>query len=166
MAGPGPPTRCPSPSRAPSSRSSRDVSCLKATDCVAIGAFNGKTPWSTVAAFFNGKKWTVHTLPGMDVLLGSINCASANSCLAVSVQGDDVYGDGGEPYAESWNGKSWKGTGVPAPPVGGQGTALNDAACPSAAYCVAVGQSVSASLVHVGFSDIWNGRTWKPVPGV
>jgi hypothetical protein len=144
------------------------VSCPTATDCVAIGNYFAHG-WFTQAAVFNGKKWTVTTIPGHGIALGAIACSSAKSCIAAGSQGQDVYGHDGRPYVATWNGKTWKGTTIPAPPVPVKSNYLSGnfatgAVCPSSATCVAVGVAHTATPPPTGFSDIWNGKAWKMAP--
>jgi hypothetical protein len=144
------------------------VSCPTATDCVALASYFNRS-WFTQAAVFNGRKWTVTTIPGRGVALGAIACSSAKSCIAAGSQGQDAYGHDGRPYVATWNGKSWKGTTIPAPPAPKtssyvSGNFAAGAVCPSPAACVAVGVAHTATWPPAGFSDVWNGKAWKMVP--
>lgn len=144
------------------------VSCASAAHCVAIGSYFNRS-WFTQAAVFNGKRWTVSTVPGRGVGLGAIACSSAKSCIAAGAQGQDVYGHDGRPYVATWNGKSWKGTTIPAPSLPKtsnyvSGNFAAGAVCPSSAVCVAVGVAHTAAWPPAGFSDIWNGKDWKMAP--
>lgn len=140
-----------------------DDTCLTTKECIVVGQSLPATGgWHTEAATFNGKQWAVKTLAGSDVLMYAVTCTAAKSCLSVGTQGSDVYGQGGKPYVESWNGTSWKGAVAPAPT--GKHAILYDVACASASYCIAAGGTRTEGATNVGFADLWNGKAWKLTP--
>jgi hypothetical protein len=62
------------------------------------------------------------------------------------------------PVAEEWNGKT--GTLI-RPAAAGLESLLNGVACLSASDCMAAGLYFKTSTHLVGFTEQWNGKTWK-----
>jgi hypothetical protein len=103
------------------------------------------TPAVARAASTSGQLWTV-------------SCSSSSACSAV---GDYVIASTGlpMPLAERFDGKSWHGQTVPTP-SGTQFADLHGVACPTAAYCIAVG-SLHISGISRAFVEAWNGSAWQ-----
>ena len=86
------------------------VSCVSATDCVAVGDA-GPTSGSSVSALaeqWNGTSWTILTTPDPATFsaLDSVSCTSASHCVAVG--GDAATATGSvRPLVEVWNGSTW-----------------------------------------------------------
>lgn len=86
------------------------VSCVSATDCVAVGDA-GPTSGSSVSALaeqWNGTSWTILTTPNPATFsaLDSVSCTSASHCVAVG--GDAATATGSiRPLVEVWNGSTW-----------------------------------------------------------
>ena len=98
----------------------------------------------------------------------SVSCSAATACTAV---GTDVNTSGiGVTLAERWDGASWQRQATPNP-AGDTTTSvaptLLGASCPTAAFCVAVG-NYGSGFDQSGMADTWNGRQWTaqsfPVP--
>jgi hypothetical protein len=138
------------------------VSCVSATDCVAVGN-NGTGP---LAERWNGTKWSVTamhfpvTAKGGGYLYG-VSCGAPKSCVAVGWYYRSGTG-AALPLAESWNGASWSVATVPVPK--GSGGALPfGVACTSAKSCFLVGYylrvpgnyNTSTPLI-----ESWNGTKW------
>jgi hypothetical protein len=149
------------------------VSCLTATDCVAVegSSVNGAgsaTP--TRAARWNGSSWKRLgvTLPKgtrADDLLG-VSCKGAKSCLVVG----DYYTSTSESalsrvLALSYNGTSLKPTAAVPLPKGTTDAELTGVSCATTRYCVALGAAggdtaafgTSGSLIII---ETWNGARW------
>ncbi len=155
----------PQPVAGPAGSSLAGVSCLSATFCEAVGS----SPSGHDAAVWNGRSWSVQSTPvpahavGMD--LQGVSCVAVNVCEAVG----DWLAPGGElpravTLAEAWNGTAWAIQPTPSPralPDSG----LAGVSCPSARFCVAVGNNfdtVSASSATL--AEAWNGTSWRLVP--
>jgi hypothetical protein len=109
---------------------------------------------------------------GADVLPSTpptaVSCGSTRACLAVgSTYATD--GTGVTPTtARAWDGKKWRSFRVPVP-EGGKGAELQQASCPSATACVAVGDYVTNGQTDDArfYAMTWNGtalRATAPVP--
>ena len=86
------------------------VSCLSATDCMAVGDDENAagTADATVAAQWNGTAWTTVATPSpatFSVLL-SVSCTSATFCSAVGFSSATATGTASA-LAETWNGSAW-----------------------------------------------------------
>jgi hypothetical protein len=120
---------------APPGASLSDVSCVSASDCMAVGS---------LAERWNGTSWRITKSPGGQV-------------TTVSCKGTDCLAVGRSLVAEAWNGSSWRLLTVPLPSPFYSGE-LTDVSCATATYCLLTGfyytsvQSNSAS-----FADLWNG---------
>jgi hypothetical protein len=149
------------------------VSCLTATDCVAVegSSVNGAgsaTP--TRVARWNGSSWKRLgvTLPKgtrADDLLG-VSCKGVKSCLVVG----DYYTSTSESalshvLALSYNGTSLKPTAAVPLPKGTTDAELTGLSCATTRYCVALGAAggdtaafgTSGSLIII---ETWNGARW------
>lgn len=89
--------------------------------------------------------WVIQPTPtnsaGYEPLTG-VSCVSGSDCVAVG-------GNNSLPNALGWNGTAWSAL----PAVSGL---LNAIACPSASYCIAVGQAEP----YLAAAWAWNGSTW------
>ena len=137
------------------------VSCKSAAACVAVGLYlNSADAGIPLAETWNGRTWTPSTLPtpagGTGVILNGVSCAAVRRCVAV---GEYFTGNGAAAVAESWNGGRWTVATPPTPADSVEGD-LNTVSCPSARYCVAVGESATTAGSSV-LVDSWNGRTWR-----
>jgi hypothetical protein len=126
------------------------VSCPSATDCEAVGGWNVQPVIvRNLAESWNGKRWSVVTIPSRGPLandLGGVSCTSASNCVTA---GFNVYGPAsgpgnGKTLIESWNGSRWAITPSPSPRADSE---LYAVACTSAASCEAVGFAGKGSLV-------------------
>ena len=138
------------------------VSCVRAKNCVAVGDYlaAGKSPG--VADFWNGRKWTAGKVAGPDdSSLAGVSCATASSCAGFGVVSQN------ETFVAAWNGTTWK-TATLSPP-GGKGSGAwstpYGVSCPSATSCVIVGvYGTSGKSPAYGFSQFWNGKSWRLTP--
>jgi len=142
------------------------VSCTSASSCVAVGTIDGPVVLSVTpfAERWNGKTWSMTSVTSRKHMeTTAVSCASATRCLAVG-QTVAVTGERQTPHALAlaYDGRSWLNTNVPALPHGGI-SAFGAVSCPSAKYCVAVGEggplgSLYSNAALIGF---WNGKSWK-----
>jgi hypothetical protein len=78
------------------------------------------------------------------IVLNSVSCVNATTCFAVGATSDNPS----KTLTARWNGKTW--TTLPSP----NPAALADVSCPSATFCMAVGNVI----------ERWNGQAWSIVP--
>jgi hypothetical protein len=90
--------------------------CASAKSCVAVGATglnvtSSNNSGRAAAVSFNGKAWSVATVPapakGKASILDGAACLSATDCVAVGAQGSTSSANSNG-LAGFWNGKSWK----------------------------------------------------------
>jgi hypothetical protein len=135
------------------------VSCLSATDCIAVGFTASGTSGGTVplAEQWNGSTWTALATPlpsgGTTGVLNGVSCVAAD-CTAVG------YYDGstGGPLAEQWNGSNWSIQ--PVPLSAGLAGSLSAVSCVSAANCFAVGSDSINGEGSQPLAEEWNGSNW------
>jgi hypothetical protein len=152
----------PSPAPGSDSNQLNAVSCVSASDCVAVGFDNGVISFTTQAdaliESWNGTSWSVMPNPAATSggQLNGVSCVSASSCVAVGVTNSS------QSLVESWNGSTWSV--VPSPdPAGADWTSqLSSVSCVSASDCIAVGY-VEESSGYGNLVESWNGSTWSVV---
>jgi hypothetical protein len=135
------------------------LSCASATSCLAVGSDSVGSVQTPFSESWNGKKWTVRSVPPPAKVKGSlllgVSCPSTRFCAAVG--GSLTDSSGNAALAETWNGTRWT---IRLTPAGEQpgGSELFDVQCPSATSCFAVGNLAAT----------WNGQSWRgvrfPVP--
>lgn len=139
--------------------------------CVAVGDyFNSAGAPFALVDIWNGSAWTPAKASGtLGTFLNSVSCLSATNCLAVG--GRQTISGAGAPIADVWNGKSWKQLKVPAP-AHAILSEFTGVSCATATFCVATGNTASASGSMTALIAKWNGTAWsylKPAaapPGV
>ena len=138
-----------------------DVSCPSAARCVTVGNDVTGNSARPLAELWNGTTWT-DTHPSQPAHATStrvfgVSCPTRRACVAV---GDyDTTADPlGRPYAQIWNGRTWKITPVPQP-ASHTFSGLNSVSCATARSCVAVG-NVLVGEHNTAYSVVWNGRKW------
>jgi hypothetical protein len=121
--------------------------------------------------------WTVPPTPNVaganSTNLRSVDCSSANSCMAV---GNAVFPGGfklpspSTTVAERWDGTSWQVVPSPNPP-GATWSELNGISCPLPRICFAVGfwrtdpNSPFGSGIPRPLIELWDGTSWSIQPG-
>ena len=143
----------------------RDVACVSASDCWAVG--NGPSgpylsdPQPTFIQHWDGVAWKIVASPDGDPegknYLESVTCRAGLGCWAVG------YSEGGFPFRqdtliERWNGTSWSVVASPPPKTDGS-ERLRGVTCASASNCWAVGNSGNQVL-----TERWNGTSWSIQP--
>ena len=146
------------------------VACPTPKECIAVGRFDTPTFEAPIAETRSRGTWVIHALPWPANVGGawmmSTSCPSAVECIAV---GDYSYGGNAEvdpqvlPFADQWNGTTWKM--LPAIPVPANqvNSGLSAIACTSTVSCVAVGNTVALSEALL--IEAWNGSAWSIQPG-
>jgi hypothetical protein len=145
------------------------ISCVSASDCVAVGYHYYATPVKTLVESWNGTAWSVVPSPNAPVhhllssTLTSVSCTSATSCIAVGSYATSARtSPQGGPLAESWDGTTWSV--VPSVNEGKQGAGLSGVSCASATACMAVGGYSNTSGSMQTLAESWNGTTWSITP--
>ncbi|HWF34390.1 MAG TPA: hypothetical protein VG295_03435, partial [Solirubrobacteraceae bacterium] len=125
--------------------------------------------WTTAA--------TVSPVGLADSSLTAVSCVSSTSCMAVGTADGGPGNSLSSPpnigsFAESWNGSAW--TLVPTASSAGPSAGLNSVSCPSAVFCVAVGETHSTGRIGLGnlaaygamraLVEMWDGVGWTVVP--
>lgn len=152
------------------------VTCTSARTCFAVGYQDEPIPGggpllnSLFAESWNGKRWAptpIDASPqGADrVGFASMSCPSANSCFAV---GNAISDGNFRPVAEHYANGRWTQITLPLP-AGKDIGSWSAVSCPTATFCLAVGQlgipGYSDGLMAAG----WNGQRWvrkTPPPAV
>jgi hypothetical protein len=93
--------------------------------------------------------------------LNGVSCVSATFCAAVGSQGDRAHLSRGDvPLTMIWDGARWRKTATPLPGGWPEGE-LDSVSCPSAAYCVAFGDS-DRGTTSAPLAETWHGTAWTP----
>ena len=145
------------------------VSCVSATDCVAVGnvvSLSGEP--QTLVESWNGGAWSVapSPSPGIASFLSGVSCTNADVCIAVG----GYYTSSSElTLVESWNGSSWT---VVSSPNERAASGLSSVSCTTSTSCEAIGfYSYNAYLYDQSQTLIesWDGTAWSivssPSPG-
>ncbi len=144
----------------------RQVSCVSATLCTAVGRYTKASGVNfPLAERWNGTRWEVQSTPSpegsQNTFLYGASCSSATACEAT---GYYVRGSGGAaPLAERWNGVEWTLQSAPAP-EGASNSYLIGVSCSSASACTAVAYYYNASGTVVSLAERWNGTSWEVQP--
>ena len=153
----------PSPNIKPATNNNElnGVSCVSASDCIAVGEQAGPTTAGTLVSAliesWNGTAWSVvpSPQPGNRALYG-VSCTSAASCTAVGVNFADPPN---ATLVEFWNGTRWSVTPDPSP-----GSELLGVSCVSPTACTAVGDRLNSQGYYQTLTELWNGTKWSTVP--
>jgi hypothetical protein len=139
------------------------VSCLTASDCVAVGLAGFQAAGiggRVLVERWDGASWSLvkAPTPAGGGSLSAVSCVSRSDCTAV---GQTVLAGDGAPFrsnviVEDWNGSRWSLVTTPA--VNG-GPGLDGVACVSESFCIAVGQRQHRAVLV----ERWNGSTWSVV---
>ena len=130
----------------PNSTGFCSVSCPSSDFCVAVG---GQSAYS-----WNGSSWSSPVAIDPDSeqpnqsngVLSGISCPSATRCVAVDNEGDTMV----------FNGSTWSGPALPPPDTsGGPQPWFQSVSCPTAGFCVAVGDN---------YEDTWTLSAGWAVP--
>lgn len=139
----------------------RGVSCLTASDCIAVGGAGFQLAGEggrVLVERWNGSRWSVMKAPtpAGGGSLSAVSCVARSECTAV---GESVLAAGVAPsrskvIVEHWNGSKWSLVATPAVTLG---PGLSGVACVFKSFCVAVGKREhGAALV-----ERWNGSAWS-----
>lgn len=96
----------------------RDIACVSRHDCVAVGTRDSGRFFQATAERWNGKTWTLQTVPlptthtHLVTQLLAVDCPTATRCFAV---GRTDFGQNAETLLERWNGQAWVVQSTPDP---------------------------------------------------
>ncbi len=157
------------------------VRCTSASNCWAVGDYEGKTSFGPEALHWNGKKWgqTQAPKPGGTASddftnLTDVACTSASNCWAAGDYGTDSISDDVEfNLLLHWTGKKWFKVKTPNPGGNSNGNFnfLDTIRCASPKDCWAAGSDGIDSTISIGVNEMlhWNGTKWTladvPNPG-
>jgi len=139
------------------------VACSSQGTCEAVGQSFPSSGAATLAYGWNGSTWSLQTTPNPPgaaqpyATFYQVSCSSATACSAVGFY--DNASVVAVPFAEFWNGISWKITSSGLPT--GSQAALYDVSCLSSTVCTAVGDETAKSGVPAPLVEIWNGSSWS-----
>jgi hypothetical protein len=148
----------------------RSVSCSSASRCMAVGGSQvnqGAGPLPSFAEAWNGSHWRLVKAanpPAGRRQLTAVSCTSAARCMAVGNSTGIEAAKGSGPYAETWNGTSWRLLTVPGPgSLAYYGLGLAGVSCANSANCIAAGGFFANPGVNSSSSTLaeaWNGISW------
>ena len=153
------------------------VPCLAAASAgqpvTAAGSTAGtaEPAWAGSTAPVTGLNPAPTAPVGDGMVLGSVSCPAAGSCVAVGHYTSQAPGS--VPLAESLSDGTWTATAVPTaglnPPAGNLGARLTKVSCPAAGSCVALGSYDIASVGTQTVIETLSGGSWAaataPAPG-
>ena len=166
-----PTRRAGSPPPTPIVAGLTSVSCIGASDCIAVGTSDSEGP---LIVQWNGKQWSLQRpAADTDLPLDSVSCGSRSMCVAVATATDCGSSCSTSTEVERWNGRRWS---LREPPVPRRWAdyALNEVACRSASYCLAIGYyevgqgcSYGGACTQTPLIERWTARpgTRRPRPG-
>ena len=133
------------------------VSCVSASNCVAVGSAGSFQVRTTLAMVWDGTAWSTMSSPNNGSNeLQSVSCVSASYCVAVGYIGDPFSGT---TLAMVWDGSSWS---TVSSPNAGTSDRLTSVSCVSASYCVAVGYTGMMNQ-ETTLAMVWDGTAWTIV---
>ncbi|HEV2371234.1 MAG TPA: hypothetical protein VGS19_03615 [Streptosporangiaceae bacterium] len=118
------------------------VSCVSATNCTAVGNYDGAGTTNALAARWDGTSWSIEPIPNKinaaATFLSSVSCAVNGACMAV---GSGYHSDPANltPVAEHSNGSAWNLTVAPGLPANGVKGNFSSVSCVSGHGCIATG---------------------------
>ena len=149
------------------------VSCAAKHSCVAVGShFNQQGRYTAVAErWTGGATWQLDHVPvassQLSPILNKVSCSATNACTAV---GSFVRSSTGRtrPLIERWDGAAWTRQNVTdlfaGAPEPAQTEEFVDVSCPSATWCVAVGNwrwPTDVSTQPRPIVATWDGNAWQ-----
>jgi hypothetical protein len=146
----------------------RDVACVSATDCFAVGRYGFGGPSLPLIERWDGATWSLMDVPdvpgNMLADLRAVACASSTSCFAVGALEDTAEVPDEEEIVTTlvmqWDGLSWSIVTSPSPSTL---NALNGVTCLSETDCFAVGAR-SNLITTRSLVERWDGVDWTVVP--
>jgi subtilisin family serine protease/sugar lactone lactonase YvrE len=143
------------------------VSCASEHWCMAVGSTFSGGQFTALAERWNGKEWTVDSLPlatgTIESELLDVSCTSTSACTAVGY----YEKEDGKYYllAERWNGTKWARQSPLALGKEHRVEALQSVSCVDASYCVVVGW-YEDEFKAGGGAELWSSTGWAKIPGL
>ena len=134
------------------------VTCVTASDCMAVGYFSNGSYDNLLAEQWNGTSWSIVTSPNpqsVNYYFYGVTCISASDCWAV---GYSYNGSNNQTLIEEWNGTSWSLV-TSANTSTTQINILYGVSCVSASDCMAAGYYYTGSYGQT-LIEQWNGTSW------
>ena len=146
----------PTPAHSDYGVSLASVSCVNASDCMAVGSLAAPPRTNNVPATFaehwNGARWSIVATPATpNANLRAVSCFAVNSCTTV---GDHD----GAVLVERWDGAHW--TIASTPGLIGRSDDLLGVSCTDATHCEAVGYAYRTSDEATALALIGDGTNW------
>jgi hypothetical protein len=125
---------------------------------IAGAAFS--SPATVSASTWSSMANTV-AAPGSNTQAGAVSCVTSAFCVAVTGIGGEVDAlNGGQDFAELWDGTTWSPMTLPTV-IGAASTTLVGVSCVTTSFCVAVGHVTPPGM---GAPEVlveqWNGSVW------
>jgi subtilisin family serine protease len=136
----------------------RGISCILATECVAVGdaAIPVGEQDFALGWHLDGDEWQASRSAEVSgPVLNDVSCTAADQCTAVGTQ---TTGWPPLPLAERWNGEAWIQQSTPNP--GNEGLSLTGVSCYASNGCISVGWYWQSSR-SLPLAQKWNGSTWS-----
>jgi hypothetical protein len=142
-------------------------SCPTVSFCMAVGDYDLQGHVPGLSEVLSAGKWVVKHVPspslGVNIFANEVSCASASSCLFAGAHWVGTKGADGN-LAEAWNGSSWRivTSGRPAHTTF---SSLNDVACPTASFCLVIGDAGTSASKYHNVAYTWmHSSTWRQTP--
>lgn len=141
-----------------------NIACAGASACTAVGTLGYV---GTLAETWDGSSWTLQTTPnpagGTDASLTGVACITNAACQAVGHYLAMGSASRRTTLAERRDGSTWLIQPTPNP-RGATISSLDDVACLTATWCLAVGAYIKEDGTQVPLRERWNGLSWSMVP--
>ena len=145
------------------------VSCISATQCLAVGSGGGTNGTSSLALEWTGTSWQQLSTPApaagvVSDALSSVSCTGTSWCMAVGFS--HTGSTTAAPLAQTWTGGTWQTVATADLPGNLYPTALAGVSCTSATACLAAGEYTVGDGSFLGdaqltLDELWNGTTWQ-----
>jgi hypothetical protein len=143
------------------------IACPSARSCIAGGDWSTASVQHVLGEKLIGSSWGVLPAPdpGPFASVASIACATEGACLTV---GNYTAAGKTAPFSEQLTGTSWNVQNLPTP-SGATLAGIGAVSCPTASWCMAVGNYLPSPQQAFTWAAMWTGGTWSvlstPSPG-
>lgn len=140
-------------------------SCPDTTFCMAVGNYHNVDRIPGLSEMLSAGNWVVERVltpaQGSNVFANEVSCSSATNCLFVGVHWASHGKDSN--LAEAWDGSKWQFVTTTRTP-GATFSSLNDVACPTASFCLAIGDAGTSAQRYHDTAYTWkNSTTWRQI---
>jgi hypothetical protein len=134
---------------------------------MAVGNYDFGGHVRGLSEVLSAGSWVVKRVPspahGVNVFANEVSCSSATNCLFVGAHWAGRHG-ADRILAEAWNGSSWRIVAATRP-AGTSFSSLNDVACPTSNFCLAIGDAGTTAHRYQDRAYTWRrGVTWRSIP--